>query len=183
MTILAKLTTTEARPETVKKPRSKAYQAVAEAVGTLKQYQDVPLRFQKQWITAFLTMMVLVGIIGGLYLNVVSRAAIAGREIQFLQAEIVTNQNNNADLQTHIATLLSNESLQARALAAGYAPILGTDLDYMVVPGYYPEQNVSLVSPSTDNTDIRLSPDFSESLSSWLASQIETASLPLAQEH
>ena len=183
MTILAKPTISKPHLETEQKPGSKTYRAVAEAVGTLRQYQDVPLRFQKQWITAFLTLMVLVGIIGGLYLNVVSRAAIAGREIQTLQAEITENQNTNADLQTHIANLLYNDSLQARAQAEGYVTIERTDLNYIVVSGYFPQQDVSLVSPQVDNTDIRLSPDFSESLSSWLANQVETASLPLAQEH
>lgn len=183
MTILAKLTIQEPRPEPVKKPRAKTYQAVAEAVGTLRQYQDVPLRFQRQWISAFLTLMVLVGIIGGLYLNVVSRAAITGREIQSLQAEITVGQNDNADLQTHIATLLSNDSLQERAQAAGYAPIKGEDLEYLVVPGYFPQQYIPPATPPAENTDLSLSPDFSESLSSWLARQLETASLPLAQEH
>ena len=183
MTILAKLTTQKPEPEPVKKPRAKAFQAVAEAVGTLRQYQDVPLRFQRQWIAAFLTLMVLIGIIGGLYLTVVSRTAITGREIQNLQAEIVVGQNANADLQTHIATLLSNESLQARAQAAGYAPIKGEELDYITVQGYFPDQNIAPVTPPAENIDLSLSPDFSESLSSWLARQIETASLPLAQEH
>ena len=183
MTILAKLTTPKSLPQPEAKPGSKTYQAVADAVGTLGRYQDIPLRFQKQWITAFLSLMVLVGIVGGLYLNIVSRTAITGREIQALQDDITAGQNDNADLQTQIATLLSNESLQARALAAGYVPLKGEDIDYIAVPGYFPQQDMTTVAPPIENTDLSLSPDFSESLSSWLTRQIENASLPLAQEH
>ena len=183
MTILAELKTPKPQPQPETKPGSKAYQAVAEAVGTLRQYQDIPLRFQKQWITAFLALMILVGTVGGWYLNVVSRTVIAGREIQTLQDDISVGQNTNADLQTQIATLLSNDSLQARALAAGYVPIKNEDIGYITVPGYFPQQDMTTVTPPTENTDLSLSSDFSESLSSWLTRQIETASLPLAQEH
>ncbi|MGS7457358.1 hypothetical protein, partial [Mycobacterium tuberculosis] len=77
-----------------------AYQAVADAVGTLRQYQDVPVRFRRQWITAFLAAIVLLTIVAGLYLSVASRTAITGREIQGLQADIRSNQRVNADLET-----------------------------------------------------------------------------------
>jgi cell division protein FtsL len=183
MTILTKLLTPDSRPDPAQKAGSHAYKAVAEAVGTLRQYQDVPLRLQRQWITAFLVVMVLVSTIAGLYLNIASRTAIAGREIQHLQRLITVNQRANADLQTQIAMLLSSDSLEERALAAGYVPLQGADLKYMVVPGYFPQKGISLVSPAAQTEDIRLSPEYSESLFSWLSRQIETASLPLAQEH
>jgi hypothetical protein len=183
MTIIAKRISTDPGAVPVQKKGSKTYQAVAEAVGSLRQYQDVPVRHQRQWITSFLTVMVLVSIIGGLYLNVASRTAIAGREIQRMQREIIDIQGTNADLQTHIAMLLSNESLQARALAAGYVPLQNTDLDYIAVPGFYQPKGITLVTPTPETVDISNTPEYSESLSSWLASQVEAASLPLAQEH
>ena len=127
--------------------------------------------------------MVLVSTVAGLYLNIASRTAITGREIQHLQRLITVNQRTNADLQTQIAMLLSSDSLEARAIAAGYVPLQGADLEYMVVPGYFPQRGISLVSPAAKSEDIRLSPEYSESLFSWLSRQIEAASLPLSQEH
>ena len=182
MTILTKLLTPDARPEPSKRTGSNAYQAVAEAVGTLRQYQDVPYRFQKQWITSFLAIMVLISIVSGLYLNVASRTAITGREIQSMQRSITENKRSNADLQTQIAMLLSNESLQKRAEDAGFVPLKVENLDYLVVPGFVSQKGVNMDSPAPVNEDIRMSPEFSESLFSWLATQIEAASKPLAQE-
>jgi hypothetical protein len=181
MTILSKLLTPDARPASTQKASSKTYKAVADAVGTLRLYQDVPLRFQKQWITSFLAAMILVSIIAGLYLNITSRAAITGREIQFMQEEITTNRRTNADLQTKIALLLSSESLKSRAIESGYEPLKTTDLDYMTVPGYFPSQGIDLSAPIVQSEDISVSSDYTESLFSWLARQIEAASLPLAQ--
>ena len=141
------------------------------------------MRLQRQWITAFLAIMVLVSIVAGLYLNVTSRTAIAGREIQHLQRLITDNQRTNADLETQIAILLSSDSLEERAVAAGYVPLQNTDLEYMVVAGYHPQQGISMVSPTVPSNDIRISPDYSESLFAWVTRQVEAASLPLAQEH
>lgn len=183
MTILAKLLDPNSRPDPTHKVGSNAYRAVADAVGTLRQYQDVPQHLQKQWITPFLTIMVLVSIVAGLYLNVASRTAIAGREIQHLQRLITDHQRANADLQTQIANLLSSVSLEERAVAAEFVPLQGADLEYMVVPGYFPQQGITMVSTTAESEDIRMSPDFSESLFSWLTRQMEAASLPLAQDH
>jgi hypothetical protein len=186
MTILTKLLSPASRPvpaRAQKADTSNTYRAVADAIGTLRQYQDIPMRLQRQWITAFLAIMVLVSIVAGLYLNVTSRTAIAGREIQHLQRLITDNQRTNADLETQIAILLSSDSLEKRAVAAGYAPLQNTDLEYMVVAGYHPQQGISMVSPTAPSEDIRISPNYSESLFTWVTRQVEAASLPLAQEH
>ncbi len=182
MTILTKLMTPDSRPKRNSKTSSNTYRAVAEAIGSLSQYQEVPQRLKKQWITALMAALTLISIIGGLYLNVTSRTAIAGREIQYLQSMITDTQRANEDLQTQIATLLSSESLRSRAIANGYVPLKGSDLEYITLPGYFPQQGVTLVKPAVQNDDILMSPEYSESLFSWLSRQIEAASLPLAQE-
>lgn len=187
MTILTKLLTPSSRPASrpaaSKRTGSNAYQAVAEAVGTLRKYQDVPVRFRRQWITAFLAGTILIGIVASLWLSVVSRAAITGREIQGLQSDITANQRTNADLETRIALLRSNESLQSRAIAAGYTILEKANLEYIVVPDYYPVQGVTLVVPSPAGEDVTTSPEYTESLFSWLGRQLDAASLPLAQDH
>ena len=180
MTIQTRSITLNSSPERKSKTASNTYKAIAEAVGSLRQYQEVPQRLKKQWITALLAIMTLISIVAGLNLNVTSRTAITGREIQYLQSLITTNQRTNEDLQTQIATLLSSESLRRRAIDSGYVPLKETDLEYITIPGYFPQQSVILVTPATRTDDILMSPEFSESLIGWLARQIEAASLPLA---
>ncbi|MCX6065604.1 MAG: hypothetical protein NT121_07600 [Chloroflexi bacterium] len=158
-----------------------AYHAIAEMAGTLRNYQNIPLNFGRHWITGFLAIMVLAGMLIGLYLNVTARAAIAGREIQNLEAEITANKRVNADLQTQIAGLLSYHSLDERAKAMGFEPLKQEEMDYIVVPGYFPQQGVSLVTPTADADILATSPEYSESLFSWLARQMEIASVPLSQ--
>jgi hypothetical protein len=181
MTIIAKLITPSARPRKARKSGLNAYRAIVDVAGILGHYQDVPLRFQKQWISSFLAIVVMLSLVAGLYLNVTARAAIAGREIQNLEAGIVINERVNADLQTEIATLLSNNTLEGRALAAGFTHFQRTDLEYLVVPGYFPSQGVDMVSPVTNTDVLAMSPEFSESLLSWVARQVETASVPLTK--
>jgi hypothetical protein len=84
-------------------------------------------------------------------------------------------------LQTKIATLLSNGTLQERALAEGFVPFQRTDLEYLVVPGYFPSQGANMTTPVADPDVLSMSPEFSESLFSWIARQMETASAPLVQ--
>jgi hypothetical protein len=158
-----------------------AYHAVAEMAGGLSRYQDVPIRFQRQWITSFLTIVVGLSLVAGLYLNVTARTAIAGRNIQNLEVDIASNERLNADLQTQIAVQLSNNTLEQRALSAGFVKIERADLEYLVVPGYFPPQGINISAPVTAPDVIALSPEFSESLFGWIARQMENASSPLAQ--
>jgi len=183
MTILTKLLDPASRPNPAPKAESKTYKAVADAIGTLQQYQDIPVRFQKQWVTAFLAVMVLASTLAGLYLNVTSRTAITGREILNLQVEMNQLQRTNADLQTKIAVLQSKETLDTRAKDVGYVPLVLEEIEYVVVPGYFPETGIDMQVQTIQSDDIRMSPEFSESLFGWITRQIEVASLPLAKDH
>lgn len=168
------------KPKT-EKPVMKAYQAVANAVGTLQSYQDIPLQYYRQSITAFLAVLVVFTIITGLYLNITSRTALTGREIFSMQSKIIKSQRENANIETEIALLLSSKSLEERARAIGYKPLTSENIEYISVPGYYAKPMVDLSTPVTQSMDIRKSPEFSESLFAWLARQLQAASLPLAQ--
>jgi len=181
MTIIGKLMSPGARPRKSRKSGLNFYHVIADMAGGLVRYQDVPLRFQKQWISSFLTIVVLLGLVAGLYLNVTARTAITGREIQSLETDIVINERVNADLQTQIATLLSNKTLEQRVQAEGFVPLLREDLEYLVVPGYFPSQGANMTMPAANPDVLAMSPEFSESLFSWIARQMETASIPLAQ--
>jgi cell division protein FtsL len=186
MTILNRLLHPSARPiRAVRKKVEKTekadnpYQAVAELAGTLRHHQEMPIRFQREWLAAFLVGVILLGLVAGLYLNVSARAAITGREIQSLEAEIAANKRDNADLQTHIAILLSNQSLSQRARALGFEPVKRDDVEYIVVPGYFPPQGINFVQPTIETDLLATKPEYSESLFDWLGRQIEAASRPL----
>ncbi len=183
MTILSRLMNPSARPvKAVRKKAEKAdspYQAVAELAGTLRHHQEMPIRFQREWLAVFLVGVMLLGLVAGLYLNVSARAAITGREIQSLEAEIAANKRDNADLQTQIATLLSNQSLSQRARALGFEPVKREDVEYIVVPGYFPPQGINLVQPVAETNLLAKKPEYSESLFEWLGRQMEAASRPL----
>ncbi len=186
MTILNRLLNPSARPvKAVRKKAEKAekadspYQAVAELAGTLRHHQEMPLRFQREWLAAFLVGVMLLGLVAGLYLNVSAHAAITGREIQGLEAEIAANKRDNADLQTQIAVLLSNQSLSQRARALGFEPVKREDVEYIVVPGYFPPQGINLVQPAVETDLLATKPEYAESLFEWLGRQMESASRPL----
>ncbi len=183
MTILSRLMNPSARPvKAVRKKAEKAdtpYQAIAELAGTLRHHQEMPIRFQREWLAVFLVGVMLLGLVAGLYLNVSARAAITGREIQSLEAEIAVNKRDNADLQTQIATLLSNQSLAQRAQALGFEPVKREDVEYIVVPGYFPPQGIHLVQPVADADLLAKKPEYTESLFEWLGRQMEAASRPL----
>lgn len=162
---------------------NRRYESVAGGIGTLRQYQDIPLRLQKQWITSFLLGLVLIVGISSLYLNVAAQIGLTGREVQRLKREILTNKRVNADLQTKIALMLSGTSLKERATEKGYVSVEMTDLDYVTVPGYFPEPAIEMALPATQSENSLLQPEYSETLFTWFARQLETASMPLAKEH
>lgn len=184
MTILNRLLNPSAqRPvraarKKTEKPNS-PYQAIAEMAGTLRHHQEMPLRFQREWLAAFLAGVMLLGLVSGLYLNVTARAAITGREIQNLEAEIAANRRENADLETQIALLLSNQSLSQRAQALGFEPVRRDNVEYIVVPGFFPSQGISLVQPAAETDLLTAKPEYTESLFEWLGRQMEAASRPL----
>ncbi len=183
MTILSRLLNPSARPARVARKKAEnpdgPYQAIAELAGTLRHHQEMPIRFQREWLAAFLAGVMLLGLVAGLYLNVTARAAITGREIQSLEVEIAANKRDNADLQTQIAILLSNQSLSQRAQAMGFKPVKRDDVEYIVVPGYFPAQGISLVQPAAETDLLAIKPEYTESLFEWLGRQMEAASEPL----
>ena len=89
MTILSRLfTPTSRRPASTSRDlhsRSRRFDlsgllgAFGKTADTLQKYQDIPLRFQRQWLTTFLAISMLIGVVAGIYLNVTARAAIAAQ--------------------------------------------------------------------------------------------------------
>ena len=138
-------------------------------------YKQAPWRVQRQWISAFLLIVLGLSMIAALYLDVTARAALTGRDIQNLNADIITIQQSNADLETHIATLTSNGAMETRALALNYQPVQSNQIQFIFVPGYIAPQPTGLISaPSLQPSAPTIQPEYTQSLLDWFNQRLHT---------
>ncbi len=138
-------------------------------------YKQAPWRVQRQWISAFLLILLGLSMVAALYLDVTARAALTGRDIQNLNADLITIQQSNADLETHIATLTSNSAMETRALALNYQEVQSNQVQFIVVPGYIAPQLTSLISaPSLQPSTPTIQPEYTQSLLDWFNQRLHT---------
>lgn len=150
-----------------------------QAARILRQYREMSWHNQRQWLFVVLAAIVVAALVAGLYLNVTARAAITGRQIQTLEQEIILNQRINADLQADIALQLSIGNLERRAEKMGFQPVAKDEIQYIVVPGYFPNNTVSLTSTAPQQNILLADPAFKQSLFEWLHREISAAATPL----
>jgi len=150
-----------------------------QATNIIHAYRQAPWRVQRQYVGAFLLIVIVVALISALYLDVTARSALAGREIQELQTEITTMQRLNADLETKLASLTSSSTMQQRALELGYRPVKPGELDYVFVPGYAaPEPDILLAAVDMTSSSPRLPEEYTESLLEWLDTRVKFGDTP-----
>jgi hypothetical protein len=75
-------------------------------------------------------------VLGGLYLNVASRAAQAGRDLQALEARKEELHQQNSELRAELARLRSVVRLTNRAQAMGFIPAGPQHIEYLAVPHF-----------------------------------------------
>ncbi|MHB8777533.1 MAG: hypothetical protein ACYC6R_07200 [Anaerolineales bacterium] len=139
-------------------------------------YKVAPWRIQRQWIGNALLAVVALAMVATVYLNITSRAAIAGREIQDLTYSIAVSQQVSGDLQTQLASLTSASAMERRAHALGFRPIEPDEVEYLVVPGYSAPQPYILSSaPQLQLRALTISPEFNQSLLDWLDEKISSS--------
>ena len=133
-------------------------------------YHQAPWRVQTQWLGLFLLALLLIASVAGIYLDISSRAAKTGREIQGMDADIETKERRIADLRTELATLTSAAELEKRAKELGYVQAGPGTAVYVPVTGYEPRQPAMLAPvPSQDMVQHPLlEPRYAESLLQWL---------------
>lgn len=181
MTIIGKLIPSSARTRKAAAHPEEMHSYRAEALRLVAVARESGLRFQRQWIISFIAVVGMLALLASLYLNVTAGASIAGRQIQNLEVEITTNEQLNADLETQIATSMANSVLAQRAQAMGFQAVDRKTLQYMIVPGYFPPQAVSMVSSAGSTELLATSPEFNETLIEWISKQIQAASVPLSE--
>ena len=132
-------------------------------------YKQAPWRMQRQWIGGFLLMVLGLAMVAALYLDVTARAALAGREIQNLSAEITAVQQSNADLETRIAVTTSTHAMEQRAAALGYQPVDSSQVQFIMVPGYSaPAPALLAAAPSAQPGAPVVPSAYTQSLLDWL---------------
>jgi cell division protein FtsL len=147
----------------------------AQATQIIHAYKQAPWRVQRQYVGAFLLVVIGISMIAALYLQVTARAARAGREIQEMRVEITTVQRTNADLETQLANLTSTAEMERRAAEMGYRPVKPGELDYVAVPGFVaPEPAILLAAKDVTNYSQPLSSEYTQSLIEWFDSRINT---------
>ena len=149
-----------------------------QATNIIHAYKQAPWRVQRQYVGAFLLVVIVVALVSALYLDVTARSALAGREIQDLRVEITSIQRLNADLETELAALTSSATMQQRAIELGYRPVKPGELDYVFVPGYTaPEPDILLEAVDAAMPTYRLPDEYTESLLEWLDTRVSFGSM------
>ncbi|MCQ3937891.1 MAG: hypothetical protein DPW18_12695 [Chloroflexi bacterium] len=138
-------------------------------------YRIAPWRVQRQWIGNALLAVVVLAMAAALYLNVTSRTAIAGREIQDLTTAIALSQQVSSDLQTQLAALTSATAMEFRAREMGFRPIEPDEVEYLVVPGYVTPQPINLSSSALPQLSaLTIPPEYNQSLLDWLDERLSS---------
>lgn len=138
-------------------------------------YRIAPWRIQRQWLGNALLLVVVLAMVAALYLNITSQTAVAGRQIQELNAAIIISQQQSSDLQTQLASLTSASAMEQRALELGFRPVEADELEYLVVPGYVAPQPVNLSSEVMPQlTALTIPPEYNQSLLDWLDARISS---------
>lgn len=146
-----------------------------QATQIIHAYRQAPWRVQRQWISAFLLIVIGGAMIAALYLDVTARSALAGREIQELRLEITTVQRENADLETQLAGLTSTEAMQQRAVQLGYRPVQPGELDYVAVPGFVRPEPAILLAAQDVTPHLPVQPaEYTQSLLEWFGERIKS---------
>jgi cell division protein FtsL len=145
-----------------------------QATQIIHAHRQAPWRIQRQWIGAFLLVVIGVAMVAALYLDVTARAAVAGREIQEMRKEITTIQRQNADLETQLADLTSTAVMEKRAEDLGYRPVQPGELDYVAVPGFVlPEPAILLAAEDAVLTVQNQPAEYTQSLLEWFEDRVK----------
>jgi cell division protein FtsB len=146
-----------------------------QATQIIHAYRQAPWRIQRQWIGAFLLVVIGAAMIAAIYLDVTARTAVAGREIQELRFQISTVQRENADLETQLADLTSTAVMEQRAIQLGYRPVQPGELDYVAVPGFTaPEPDILLAAEDTTPRIESQPAEYTQSLLEWFDERIRS---------
>jgi hypothetical protein len=103
--------------------------------------------------------------IGALYLSQASSTSTLGRQLNELIEERDRIQQENEALRAEIAGYRTVERLLRRAQELGFVPAAANQIQYLVVDGYDPEREVTVVELEPEENIL---PDYDESFVGWV---------------
>jgi hypothetical protein len=109
-------------------------------------------------------------IMGALYLSQSSSTSAVGRQLEELILERDDYEQQNEQLRAEIASLQSMPRLEQRAADLGFLPADNDDIEYLVVDGYNPNRQTSVVPLVVETPTI---PVYDESFMGWVQQQID----------
>ncbi len=140
-------------------------------------YKVAPWRIQRQCIGSAFVLVLVLAMVATLYLDVTSKAAIAGREIQDLTVAINSSRQTSADLQTEYAALTSTAVMRQRAVDLGFRPMKPQEMEYLIVAGYTdPKPEILSSAPLPQLSALSILPEYNESLLDWMDEKIALSS-------
>lgn len=110
-------------------------------------------------------------IMGALYLSQSSSTAALGRQLEELIAERDDIEQQNEQLRAEIASLQSMPRLEGRAEELGFVLADEGDIEYLVVDGYNPDRQTSVVPLQERQEPV---PTYDESFIGWLQQQLDS---------
>lgn len=154
-------------------------------------YSQAPWRKQTYVIGVILLFLVCAAIIAGIYLNITTRAAAVGRQIQEMQVRVygyhyLTGdagenyvpieelEQRIANLSGQLAHQTSYSVMRQRVKELDLITIDAYSVVYLEVPGYFERQTTSLAPPPQPvvvNAS-GIAPEFKESLFEWVVDQV-----------
>jgi cell division protein FtsB len=138
-----------------------------------RTYRQALWRTRRQAVGAFLVGLVTISMVGALYLSVTSQAAILGREISDLEANISLVKQTNAQLKTDLAELLSSRNVAERSRALKFHMATVGETYFMPVPGYSEASAIQLTGhKDTGNNGTGLPSAYDQSLFDWLSEYV-----------
>jgi hypothetical protein len=123
---------------------------------------------QVAWLVILGTVITLV--FGGAYLTQIANYATINREIEGLIEQRDRLERENEAYRADIAQLQTVPLLLQRAETMGFRPATSADIEYMVVNGYNPNREETVVTAALDDT-AAVAPLYDATFSGWLAQQ------------
>lgn len=109
-------------------------------------------------------------IMGALYLSQSSSTSAVGRQLEELILERDDYEQQNEQLRAEIASLQSMPRLEQRAADLGFLPADNDDIEYLVVDGYNPNRQASVVPLVVETPTV---PVYDESFIGWVQQQVD----------
>lgn len=127
-------------------------------------------RPQRQALALGVLSLFVAIIIGALYLSQSSSTSAVGRQLETMISERDNLEQQNEQLRAEIASLESMPRLEARAQELGFVPATEDNIEYLVVNGYNPNRQESVVPLEAKAPP---APVYDESFTGWVQQQID----------